>query len=460
MDPITTAEVSIWDETIGAVSWLSDQGCAAFEYDPEFLRKALELSPIHMSIGEANRGTVFSFPNIDQVTFWGLPGLLASCLPDLWGNQIIDSWLRRNGREPQSFNPVERLCYIGTRGMGALEFRPQLSDRSLSKSVPVEIENLMALAREVMAERLKLDANLSGTDTEKAEAMFDILRVGTSAGGAVPKAIIAMDDQGHIISGQSHNIPQDYTHWILKFDGVSEEQPDKFRTPLESGRIEYAYYLMASQAGINMEECHLLEENGRAHFITKRFDRVNGRKIHMLTLAGMAHFGWNPPGVYGYEDAFAIMRQLRLTYPEQEQQFRRMVFNAITKNLDDHTKNISYLMDADGVWKLSPAYDMTFSYSSIELFGDQHKMKINNKRKDFTGGDFLNVAKSMEINKPNKIIDQIIEAVTCWPDHAKKAGVNEKSMTIVEDMIFESSTPVQRRLTKIRSDELKKRYNL
>lgn len=435
MEPLTTAEVKIWNETVGAVTWLEDQGCAAFEYDPGFLKKALDLAPVHMPIAEAGKGAVFSFPNIDPVTFMGLPGLLASCLPDMWGNQIIDSWLRRNGRNPKSFNPVERLCYIGTRGMGALEFKPLLSDKSLNKSVPVEMESLITLARQVMAERMKIDADVSGTEKEKSEAMLDILRVGTSAGGAVPKAIIAMNDKGHIISGQSDKTPDDYTNWILKFDGVSENSQNTFGSSLENGRVEYAYYLMACQAGINMEECRLLEENGRAHFMARRFDRVEGQKIHMLSLACMAHFGWNPPGAYGYEDTFMIMRQLGMPYPEHEQQFRRMVFNAVTKNFDDHTKNISYTMDKDGVWKLSPAYDLIFSYNSTDFLGDRHKMKINGKQKDFTRQDFVSVANAMGINKPDLIIDEVMEAAADWPYHAKKAGIKKATINLIEDIL-------------------------
>lgn len=418
--------MKIWGDIAGAMSWHPEMGYAVFEYDPGFLKRGLDLSPIHMGMDEARRGTLFSFPHEDEHTFYGLPGLLASGLPDTWGNKIIDAWLGRMGRDAKTFNPVERLCYIGTRGMGALEFDPQIGPSNLDKPVPIEIASLMELVREIMAERTKINTRLTGPDEKKAEALLDILRIGTSAGGQVPKAIIAMNREGHTLSGQSNHIPPGYEHWILKFDGVSEENPDAFGQPLERGRIEYAYHLMAKRAGIDMTDCRLLEENGRAHFLTRRFDRVDGEKIHVLSLACMAHFGWNPPGAYGYENAFAIMRQLGLDYPSMEQQYRRMIFNAVAKNLDDHTKNISYTMGKDGVWKLSPAYDLIFSYSPDDLLGDRHKMTINGKQKNITDDDFLAVADDIGINKPQKIIDELREVVSQWPLFAVQAGVNKK----------------------------------
>lgn len=426
MKPVNVAYVKLWGDIAGAMFWHPEMGYAVFEYDPGFLKKGLDLSPIHMGLEEARRGTLFRFPNEDRHTFHGLPGLLASGLPDTWGNKIIDAWLDRMGRDVKTFNPVERLCYIGTRGMGALEFDPQIGPSNLDQSVPVEVENLMALVQEVMTQRTRIDARLMGPDEKKAEALLDILRIGTSAGGQVPKAIIAMNPAGHTLSGQSAHIPPGYDHWILKFDGVSEENPDAFGQPLEKGRIEYAYYLMATSAGIDMMTCRLLEENGRAHFLTKRFDRIDGEKVHVLSLACMAHFGWNPPGAYGYENAFAVMRQLGLDYPSMAQQYRRMVFNALTKNLDDHTKNISYTMGKDGVWKLSPAYDLIFSYNPDDLLGDRHKMTINGKQSQITDADFLAVADAIGINKPQTIIDELREVVSQWPVFADQAGVNKK----------------------------------
>jgi serine/threonine-protein kinase HipA len=425
MDPLKTALVKIWGEVVGAVTWQQDRGYAAFEYDPSFLTKGWDLSPIHMGVRGAKAGMNFIFPNIDSYTFHGLPGLLASSLPDDFGNSIIDSWLARNGRDPRSFNPVERLCYIGTRGMGALEFSPQISPKKLNISVDIEVLKLMELAQDVLMERARLDVHMSGSDKQKAEAMLDILRVGVSAGGAVPKAVVAINDDGHVISGQS-KLPEGYDHWIMKFDGVSAEAAKTFGHSREECRVEYGYYLMAKSAGIKMEECRLFRENGRAHFMTRRFDRNRNNKIHVLSLACMGHFGWNPAGSVGYEDAFQTMRLLNLQYPAHEQQYRRMIFNALTRNVDDHVKNISYMMDKDGVWKISPAYDLTFSYNPDDLLGERHKMTINGKQKNVTNADFHEVAENMEINKADEIIDEITDVVTRWPDFARQAGVKKE----------------------------------
>lgn len=436
MAPVVVALVKIWGLKVGAVSWTRDQPCAEFEFESSFLQQGLDLSPIHMGLEDAKRFPRFSFPGIDKITFKGLPGMLANSLPDNFGNKIIDSWLTRQGRDPKSFGVIERLCYIGTRGMGALEYEPEVTSKVLRKPVDIDIENLMKLAQEVMSERSKLDVHLKeeASDKEKSEALLDILRVGTSAGGAVPKAIIAINNDGHIISGQS-DVPEGYDHWILKFDGISETTPEEFGRSFEMGRVEYAYYLMARNAGLEMMECRLLEENGRAHFLTKRYDRIRNDKVHVLSLAGIGHYGWNPVGTVGYEDAFYVMRELGLPYPEQEQQFRRMVFNALTRNVDDHTKNISYMMDKEGTWSLSPAYDVTLSYDSVEMLGDRHKIKINGKQSDFTDQDFIEVANNMCINKPDQIIEEITENIRNWPSFAREAGVASEVEEYISELI-------------------------
>ena len=435
MEPITVASVKIWGEIAGYVAWGEGDPCATFEYEPQFLKHGLDLAPMTMGLRDARQGVRWSFPNIDPHTFHGLPGLLASSLPDHFGNKMIDAWLTRYGRDPKTFNPIERLCYIGTRGMGALEFAPQLSSKRLDRSIKVDVKELMELVQDALTKRTQLDAQLGGNaaDTAKADALLAILRVGTSAGGAVPKAIIAINDKGHVISGQS-DVPQGYDHWILKFDGISEDTPDKFGTSFDDGRVEYAYSLMAQDAGIDMMECRLLEENGRAHFMTKRFDRVGNEKIHVLSLACMGHLGWNPPGSVGYEQAFYTMRMLRMPHAEQEEQFRRMVFNALSRNIDDHTKNISYTMDKNGEWHLSPAYDLTLSYNSTDILGDQHKMTINGKQKNITLEDLLSVAKNMGIKKGNHIIEQVADSVARWDAFARQAGVRNEVLKYVSGL--------------------------
>ena len=422
VDKVDTAIIKLWGKDVGAVSWLNERGYAIFEYDPDFFKAGVDISPIHMGIDSARQGdAIFSFPALNRETFRGLPGLLADTLPDKFGNAIIDAWLARNGRDSAGFSPVERLCYTGSRGMGALEFRPMVSPR-LNRSVPVEIAELIQLAQEIMNQRFSLNVNLGRKQKVDSEAIMDILRVGTSAGGARPKAVIAMDDQGHVISGQAQ-VPAGYDYWILKFDGVNDLELGE---PKEYGRIEYAYYLMARAAGIEMTECRLLEEQGRAHFMTRRFDRQGGEKIHMQSLCGLAHYDFNMAGAYGYEQVFAVMRKLRLSKAEAVQQYRRMVFNVIARNQDDHTKNIAFLLDKNGKWRLSPAFDMTYSHNPSGKWTNQHQMSINGKRDKFQLADLIAVGESISLPMPGKIIQEIIEVVRNWVRFAEKAGLQKK----------------------------------
>ena len=425
VEKVNTAMVSLWGEDVGAVSWLADREYAVFEYSPGFLKKGLDISPIHMGVEDARQGdSIFSFPALNRYTFQRLPGLLADVLPDKFGNTIIDAWLTRNGRDSADFSPVERLCYTGHRGLGALEFRPSVT-RGLDSPVPVEIAELARLAQEITVHRFSLDANLGDSSTENNEAIKDILRVGTSAGGARPKAVIAMDSEGHVMSGQS-SVPAGYDYWILKFDGVSDLELGE---PKGYGRIEYAYYLMAQAAGIQMTECRLLEEHGRAHFMTRRFDRPDGKKIHMQSLCGIAHYDFNMAGAYGYEQAFAVMRRLRISKAEALQQYRRMLFNVIARNQDDHTKNIAFLMNQDGKWHLSPAYDVTYSHNPAGQWTNQHQMSINGKRDNFSMEDLVAVGESISISRPKEIVQEIIEAVSKWPEFSEKACVSKQTIT-------------------------------
>jgi serine/threonine-protein kinase HipA len=418
---VDTGIVKIWGNVVGAITWLNDAGYGIFEYDRRFLNKGLDISPIHMPIEVAKKGGAqFAFPFLNKETFLGLPGLLADVLPDKFGNAVIDAWLARNGRSKDSFNPIERLCYTSKRALGALEFEPLLF-KKYDSSVPVEISELVDLAQEVMNEYRNLDVKLGTVEKHKSHALLNILRVGTSAGGARPKAVIAMDDKNHILTGQAL-APPGYDYWILKFDGVSDLEMGETRG---YGRIEYAYYLMAQGAGIKMSECRLLEENGRAHFMTKRFDRVAGEKLHMQSLCGIAHYDFNMPGAYSYEQAFMIMRKLHLSKSEAEQQYRRMVFNIIVRNLDDHTKNISFLMDKEGKWRLSPAYDIVYAHNPKGKWTNQHQMTVNGKRDHFTMNDLLTVADSISLSKPKEIIKEIMSVAENWPEYAQKANIEK-----------------------------------
>ena len=421
---VDTATVKLWGEIVGAVSWLDDKAYSVFEYAPSFLKKGLDISPLHMSIDDALNGDGrFSFPSLNKDTYLGLPGLLADALPDKFGNSIIDAWLARNGRDSASFSPVERLCYTGKRGMGALEFSPSIIDR-YDESVPVEVSELVGLAQQVMHERKALEVSIGQSEQGNADAIMDILRVGTSAGGARPKAVIAMDKDGNVMSGQTR-VPENYQYWILKFDGVTDLELGE---PRGYGRIEYAYYLMAQAAGIEMGESRLLEENGRAHFMTRRFDRVGGRKLHMQTLCGIAHYDFNMAGAYSYEQAFTVMRRLRLSKAEATEQYRRMVFNVLARNQDDHTKNIAFLMAPDGKWKLSPAYDVIYSHNPAGQWTNQHQMSLNGKRDNYSLDDLIAVAESISLTRTDKVIDQVYAAVERWPEFARTAGINEKTI--------------------------------
>jgi len=426
---VDTAQVLLWGESVGAVAWLADRGYGVFEYEPAFLKRGLDLSPIHMSLQQAQRGDgLFSFPALNKETFLGLPGLLADALPDKFGNQIIDAWLARQGRDGSSFSPVERLCYTGNRGMGALTFEPLIS-KSFDKSIPIEMAALVALAQQVVSERRELDVALGENEQQNADAILDILRVGTSAGGARPKAVIAINQQGKVISGQG-DVPEGFDYWLLKFDGVTDSELGE---PKGYGRIEYAYALMAKAAGITMSECRLLEENGRAHFMTRRFDRVAGRRLHMQTLCGLAHYDFNQAGAYSYEQAFGVMRQMRLSKADAIELYRRIVFNVLARNQDDHTKNISFLMDESGQWRLSPAYDVTYAHNPGGIWTSQHQMSLNGKRDHFALADLqqLGAAISLTNTKIKTIIEQVIQAVANWPSFAAQAEVNPEMASAI-----------------------------
>lgn len=409
----TIASIKIWNQKVGAVLWDEAKNVGVFEFDKSFVNSGLDLSPITLPLSEASKGRrVFSFPFLNFETFKGLPGLLADSLPDKFGNQVIDAWLAQQGRTSQSFNPVDRLCYIGKRGMGALEFEPE-SGLQVIPSNTLEIEALVEFAKEVLAERTSFKTNL-----KDKKGFSDILQVGSSAGGARAKAIIAYNQKtGEVRSGQIDGL-DGFDYWLIKFDGVTNHQ---LGDPKGYGNIEYAYYLMATAAGITMMESELKIENQRAHFMTKRFDRQNNQKLHMQTLCGLAHFDYNLPGSYSYEQALMVMRQMQLPYPDMEELYRRMLFNVMARNQDDHTKNISFLMNSEGKWSLSPAYDVTFAFNPSNFWLKAHQMTINGKKENIELNDVLSLAKNVNIKKPQQIIDECREAISKWDEFAEKA---------------------------------------
>lgn len=422
---ITTAFVKIWGETVGAVAWNAESGLASFEYDPKFINTKTDLAPLKMPIINSMK-RIFSFPELRDIkTFKGLPGLLADVLPDDYGNQLINSWLAQNGRPENSMNPVELLCFIGTRGMGALEFEPSQL-KTTKRAFDIEVDNLIRISQKMLSKRDRFETNLS---EDEQQAMLDILKIGTSAGGARPKAIIAFNEKtGQVKSGQT-SAPKGFEHWLLKLDTVSDVQ---FGESTGFGRIEMAYYLMAKACEIDMMECRLLEEKGRAHFMTKRFDREGGeQKHHIQTLCAMQHYDFSQITGFSYEQLFQTMRLLRLPYPEAEQMYRRMVFNVIARNCDDHTKNFAFRLKKDGNWELAPAYDICFAYRPGSDWVSQHNLSINGKRKDITKADLLQIAKSMNIKKAEAIIQKISDTVTNWHEYAAIAKVDTKMKEII-----------------------------
>jgi serine/threonine-protein kinase HipA len=428
MSPIDTAYVDIWDEVVGAVAWDPNLELATFEFDPRFLSKDVDLAPLTMPLATAQRGqTKYDFRSLPRETYLGLPGLLADALPDKFGHNVINAWLARQGRTPESFNPIERLCYTGRRAMGALEFMPILN-KALEKSVPVEITQLLELAQTVVTEREELQVDL---EAHTSEALLDILRVGTSAGGNRPKAIIAMNDETSEVRSGQVLAPDGFDYWVLKFDGVQDQL---LGDPAGYGRIEYAYYLMAIDSGIDMTECRLFKEGGRAHFLTRRFDRrSDGTKLHLQSLCAIAHYDFNNPGAYSYEQAFRVNRELRLPYEDMDQLFRRMTFNVMARNHDDHTKNIAYLMDEKGNWRLSPAFDVIYSYNPTGLWTNLHQMSLNGKRDNFMRSDLEKVSNEMGINDYGKIIDDISETISNWEKYAKTAGIKDDQLSSIRD---------------------------
>lgn len=418
---MTIARVLLWGRTIGAVSIADDSEVAAFQYDPAFARSGIEVAPLMLPLSDR----VYQFPELPRTAFHGLPGLLADSLPDRFGNALIDAWLATQGRTADSFNAVERLCYTGARGMGALEFVPTLGPGP-QRATTIEIDALVRLASDVLTQRSALHSRLADGDQEKA--LNDILRVGTSAGGARAKAVIAWHPQtGEVRSGQV-TAGDGFEYWLLKFDGVAGNKDKELDDPKGYGAIEYAYHLMAKAAGIEMAECRLLEENGRRHFMAKRFDRLpGGGKVHMQSLGALAHFDYNLAGAYSYEQALLVIRQLQLPMADIEQQFRRMVFNIVARNQDDHVKNIAFLMNQRGQWALAPAFDLTYSYNPSGTWTARHQMTLNGKRDGFTLADFKQCAHTamMKRGRSDRIVAEVTAAVARWPEFAAAANVAE-----------------------------------
>jgi len=424
----TILKVRLWNNDVAVVHWNKENEFATLEFFESFVNENIDIAPLTMPLENLKRGDkIFSFPSHKNRTFNGLPGLLADSLPDDYGNSIIDEWFAAKQMRVQ-VTPLDRLSYIGNRAMGALEYEPALDTMALNESAQIEIDELTKLAKDILTQREDFSAKI----TENAQNYINILRVGTSAGGAKPKAIIALNETtGEIRSGQV-KAPDGFSYWLLKFDGVEGGKIND--NPLGIGRIEYAYYKMAMDCGIKMSECRLLKENEHAHFMTKRFDREdNGEKLHTQTLCALAHF--NRDERFSYEQVFQTMRKLYLPYTDMEQMFRRMIFNVVARNHDDHTKNHSFIMNKIGEWSLAPAYDLCYSYSPLGTWTSQHQLSLNGKRDNFTHEDFVAIANKNDIKNANQIINEIVAVVSNWEEYAKTCEVMNEHIGLISKMI-------------------------
>jgi serine/threonine-protein kinase HipA len=423
------AEIKLWGTTIGAVMLEDGKKIATFQYDDDFITSGIEIAPLMMPLSTQ----IYSFPNLSLESFHGLPGLLSDSLPDKFGNAIIQSWLASQGRSIESFKAIERLCYTGSRGMGALEFIPS-NEPGLNQNSSVSVDELVKLAGKVLSKQSNFETNFKA---ESSKAMADILRVGTSAGGARAKAVIAWNRKTNEIRSGQVKASDGFEYWLIKFDGVKNNKDKELEDPKGYGAIEYAYYKMAKSCGINMSECRLFEENGIRHFMTRRFDRPLGNKLHMQSLAAIAHFDFNRAGVYSYEQAFDIMRRLNLPATETEELFRRMIFNVIARNQDDHVKNIAFLMDRKGIWSLSPAYDITYSYQPSGLWTSKHQMTINGKQDDFSMVDFEECGKKalLKQGQAKHIVKTVLDVVGKWRDYADEAKVSSQHREQIQKVL-------------------------
>ena len=420
MPALHAISVMYQKQLVGAISYNAEKKIGFFEYSPEFIAQGIELSPIKMPL----RTGIYSFPGLDYEAYKGLPGLVADSLPDDFGNAVLNAWMAAQGLSSDSITPLQRLQYTGRRGMGALEYVPATQMQSLNASQPVQIQSLVNIAQEVLDQRNTFSVELNGDGYEDRQAMLALLSVGMSAGGARPKAVLAFnEDFTQVRSGQT-DVPEGFFHYLMKFDGVSEHHTGRetFGDPMGYGAMEYVYYLMATACGITMMPCRLLEEGPRRHFVTQRFDRIGNHKRHIQTLNGLAHVSYKRPGEYSYAELFAVARTLKVSAQDAEQLLRRMIFNVIARNHDDHSKNFAFMLDEQGQWSLAPAYDIAYSYKPGSPWVNSHWMTLNGKRDGFTLDDFLTFAAISPLFKPVKIkriLNEVIEAVSQWPQLAR-----------------------------------------
>ncbi len=408
---VVRVEVFLWGRLMGAVLLDPAYGYYAFAYAPSFIASGVQPSPLSMPL---NNGDAYLFTDLPVETYKRLPAMLSDALPDDFGNALINQYMAEQGIDASAVTALDRLAYMSTRAMGAFTFKPSRGPAT-RKPTAIELSSLVQEARRALSGTL-------GDDAHANAALRSIIEVGTSAGGARAKAVIAWNPlTGEIRSGQLE-APVGFEHWLLKFDGMGRD--NELGEAGGYGRIEYAYYLMAREAGIDMMPCRLLEENGRAHFMTRRFDREDGDvRHHMQTLCALAHVDFKKRGANSYAQLFITMEKLDLPYEQREEAFRRMVLNILARNCDDHSKNFSFRLRQGAPWELAPAYDVTFAHNPQGEWTHQHLMSANGKFKDFTEADLLAVADRFAIGSAPKVIRQVRNAVAAWPDFAQEAQV-------------------------------------
>lgn len=426
----TTAEIYLWGTRIGIIHQALERPYASFEYDENFLRSGIELAPIKMPLSSV----VYEFPALAGEPFWGLPGLVTDSLPDDFGNKVIEQWLVSQGRTLADFTAIDRLCYTGKRGMGALEYVPATTDiKDINESI--NVSEMVRFASDILSRRSSVTLN-----AEEKLTYSQLVQVGSSAGGARAKALIAWNEQTNEIKSGQLTLDEGFTQWLMKFDNVRGNGDHGMEDIPEYTMIEYAYYKMALDAGINMMECRLYSIDGENHFMTKRFDRDNGKKIHMLSLGALAHISYKEPCLCSYELAAQYMKELNISTKEIEQFYRRLVFNCLAVNQDDHVKNVSFLMDRNGRWRLAPAYDVTFSYNPDNRWLRTHQMTINGKNRNIGLEDLLAAGVNMGISRRKcmNIVSEIDKVVSRFEEYADAVGIREKTVNEIRVVLDEN----------------------
>lgn len=430
----TTAEVYLWGTRVGIIHQDLDKPYASFEYDGDFLKSGIEISPIMMPLSNI----VYEFPLLSGEPFFGMPGLVVDSLPDTFGNKVIEQWLVTQRKSIKDFTAIDRLCYMGKRGMGALEYVPASSEIS-DINENINVSEMVKFASNVLNQRESITLN-----AEEALTYSQLVQVGSSAGGARAKALIAWNEKTNEIKSGQLNLDKDYDYWLMKFDNVSKNGDHGLEDVPEYTLIEYAYYKMALDAGIQMNECRIYSNAGENHFMTKRFDRVDGKKIHMQSLGAIAHISYKEPRLCSYEMAAGYMREMKLPMIDIEQFFSRMVFNCVAVNQDDHVKNISFLMDRSGKWRLSPAYDVTYSYDVTNQWLSAHQMTINGKKSDINLTDLLEVGGKMGLKKKKcmDIISRISLVVSNFEKYANEANIRERTYADIKKILDQNTVEI------------------